>query len=109
MAQEEAALPEEPASYEFVRGRITYVSPERDLIHVEEEDGALTAFEVPPDVPISYTQEDARLLPPTIEDLEVGQEVEVGFYPPEGPEILIYPPPRTADRIEIALHIPPGV
>jgi hypothetical protein len=107
--QEEEQQEEEPASYEFVQGTITYVSPTHDQIRVEEEDGSLTDFEVPPETPISYTQEDARLLAPTPDDLEVGQGVEVAFYLPEGPEILIYPPRRTADQIKIEIFIPPNV
>ncbi len=111
MAQQEEQqyASEEPAYYEFVQGTITYVSPTHDQIRVEEEDGSLTDFEVPPETPISYTQEDARLLAPTPDDLEVGQGVEVAFYLPEGPEILIYPPRRTADQIKIEIFIPPNV
>jgi hypothetical protein len=111
MAQQEEQqyASEEPASYEFVQGTITYVSPTHDQIRVEEEDGSLTDFEVPPETPISYTQEDARLLAPTPDDLEVGQGVEVAFYLPEGPEILIYPPRRTSDQIKIEIFIPPNV
>jgi hypothetical protein len=88
--QEEGQYPSDESwgSYQYVQGTITDVSPAHDQIRVEGGDGSLTDFAVPPGSVASP------------EDLAVGEEVTVGYYPP-AVNLLIYPPQRTADQITI--------
>jgi hypothetical protein len=88
------------ASYEFVQGTLTDVSPAHDLIRVEGGDGSLTDFVVPLGIPIYYAANDASSSMASRDDLAVGQEVTVGFYQPEV-SIMIYPPRRMANQITI--------